>query len=146
MGRRPCCKDCIFMTSRPGLVTTKLVCTAPGRSGRRVREGDPACPEFKRPFATPGLGLVAALKRGLSAEKSASAPAARSRAAHATRPADARPSDARPASGSYADGDLDLEALEARAEAAEARAAAAEARAAAAEARARRARPRRRED
>ena len=69
MARRPCCKDCIFMTSRPGLVTTKLVCTAPGRSGRRVREGDPACPEFKRPFATPGLGLVAALKRGLSAEK-----------------------------------------------------------------------------
>ena len=124
------------MTSRPGLVTTKLVCTAPGRSGRRVREGDPACPEFKRPFATPGLGLVAALKRGLSAEKSAPAPAARSRAAH----------DARPASDSYADADLDLEALEARAAAAEARAAALEARAAAAEARARHARPRPRED
>lgn len=141
MARRPCCKDCIFMTSRPGLVTTKLVCTAPGRSGRRVREGDPACSEFKRPFATPGLGLVAALKRGLSAEKSTPAPAARSRAAH-----DARPADACPASDSYADGDLDLEALEARAAAAEARAAAAEARAAAAEARARRARPRRRED
>lgn len=142
MARRPCCKDCIFMTSRPGLVTTKLVCTAPGRSGRRVREGDPACPEFKRPFATPGLGLVAALKRGLSAEKSTPAPAARSRAAYDARPADAR--DARPVPN--ADRDLDLEALEARAAAAEARAAALEARAAAAEARARHARPRPRED
>ncbi|MBP3885102.1 MAG: hypothetical protein J6D54_09230, partial [Olsenella sp.] len=139
MPSRSTCKNCVFLTKRPGLLVTKLVCAAPAKNNAVVHEDDPACPEFMGQFAQPGLGLFKSLgKEG----GRASGRTARQGAARAGNRVGYR-TDARVDAGTAASsGDLDLEALEARAAAAEARAQALEAQAAAAEARAARARAR----
>lgn len=136
MASRSTCKNCVFLTKRPGLFVTRLVCAAPAKNNAVVREDDLACPEFMGQFAQPGLGIFKSSGKGegrapvRKARQGVARPGAR-----AGYRADALAADGVAASPD----DLDLEALEARAAAAEARAQALEAQAAAAEARAARA-------
>ncbi|MGN0077077.1 MAG: hypothetical protein ACI38Z_08905 [Parafannyhessea sp.] len=139
--RKRTCADCRFMTERTGFLTTHMECLESSAHGRRVREGDPACPNFQPKMVKPGLSLVRDLtaptrraareltRTGEKDARPAAAPAPE--AQHAAPVADA---------SNAASDDPELAALEARAKAAEARAQAAEAEAALAEARARAAR------
>lgn len=141
------CGDCRFMTERMGVLRTHCECLEPSQSGRRVGEKDAACPLFAGHMVKPGPSLAELLgadtRRAVSeltAEKPARPerrePAAGGVPAVAGKPAAANPAPTASTTPAAAD-DLDLAALEARAQAAEARAQALEARAALAEARAR---------
>ena len=130
------CGDCRFMTERMGVLRTHCECLEPSQTGRRVGEKDAACPLFAGHMVKPGPSLAELLgadtRRAVS-ELTAEKPARPERREPA---AGGAPAAATPATPAAAD-DLDLAALEARAQAAEARAQALEARAALAEARAR---------
>ena len=141
------CGDCRFMTERMGVLRTHCECLEPSQSGRRVGEKDAACPLFAGHMVKPGPSLAELLGAdtrravsSLTAEKPARPerrePAAGGVPAVAGKPAAANPAPTASTTPAAAD-DLDLAALEARAQAAEARAQALEARAALAEARAR---------
>lgn len=145
--RKRTCADCRFMNERTGFLTTHMECLESSAHGRRVRETDPACPNFQPRMVQPGLSLV----RDLAAPSRRAARELTHKGEKDARPAAAPAPEAQPAAavaaasvhvtaGPATSEDPELAALEARAKAAEARAQAAEAQAALAEARARAAR------